>query len=363
MSNDESREIVPAAPHGGALVVGGNAGTLALATMSEQEFQARLLALKKGNERLAVIKRELMEVDVDYGIIPGTPKPTLYKPGAEKLGDFYQLRADFISERTIGDGVTTPTISYQTKCLLHLASLDGPVVATGHGSANSWEKKHRYRSGERACPECGALKTIIKGKDEYEKDARFKGGWLCFIKKGGCGAKFTASDARIVNQQLGEVENPDPWDLDNTLLKMSEKRAYVDGILRGTASSGLFTQDLEDMPEPERSRAADAADARAEQESREHARDKAERKGNSNGSTMGLPNYTMPDDPAEIVAWFDAAVEATADPGLKGSGLKTAAQDLARFVSHHQKQHAQALPKGFPLAVDSLADLARRANQ
>jgi len=36
-----------------------------------------------------------------------------------------------------------------------------------------------------------------------------------------------------------------------------------------------------------------------------------------------------------------------------------AAQDLARFAQHHQKVHADALPKGFPLAVDSVADLAR----
>jgi len=36
-----------------------------------------------------------------------------------------------------------------------------------------------------------------------------------------------------------------------------------------------------------------------------------------------------------------------------------AAQDLARFVQHQQKAHADALPKGFPLAIDSVADLAR----
>ncbi|WP_374565948.1 hypothetical protein [Ideonella sp.] len=36
-----------------------------------------------------------------------------------------------------------------------------------------------------------------------------------------------------------------------------------------------------------------------------------------------------------------------------------AAQDLARFAKHHQKEHAAALPKGFPLALDGVADLAR----
>lgn len=36
-----------------------------------------------------------------------------------------------------------------------------------------------------------------------------------------------------------------------------------------------------------------------------------------------------------------------------------AAHDLARFAQHHQKEHAAALPKGFPLAIDGVADLAR----
>jgi hypothetical protein len=35
-----------------------------------------------------------------------------------------------------------------------------------------------------ACPVCGVVGAIIKGKPEYG------GGWLCFQKKGGCGAKF-----------------------------------------------------------------------------------------------------------------------------------------------------------------------------
>ena len=35
-----------------------------------------------------------------------------------------------------------------------------------------------------------------------------------------------------------------------------------------------------------------------------------------------------------------------------------AAQDLARFVKHHQKVHADGLPKGFPLAIDKVSDLA-----
>ncbi len=37
---------------------------------------------------VAFVKAQ-MQKDIDYGVIPGTKKPTLLKPGAEKL-DFFQ---------------------------------------------------------------------------------------------------------------------------------------------------------------------------------------------------------------------------------------------------------------------------------
>lgn len=223
-----------------AAVPDQQAGTFALASMTDDEFVTRLASLKRGRDRIAQIQRELMDKDVDYGIIPGTPKPTLLKPGAEKLCDWYALRADFQPERVIGDGVTAPTLAYQTRCELHLGSLDGPVVAVGYGSANSWERKHRYRRAERACPECGVMGALNRSKREPE--------FYCWTKKGGCGKTFKLNDPKIIDQPLGDVENPDPWDLDTTLLKMAEKRAHVDATLRATAASGLFTQDVEDQP-------------------------------------------------------------------------------------------------------------------
>jgi len=128
------------------------------------------------------------------------------------------------------------------RCELHLEDLAGPVVAVGYGAASSWETKHRYRREERTCPECGNEGTVIKGKAEYG------GGWLCWTKKpGGCGAKFADDAPEIVGQVVENAQNPDPFDLENTIVKMAEKRAFVDVTLRATASSDLFTQDVEDM--------------------------------------------------------------------------------------------------------------------
>ena len=216
------------------------AGMLAMATMSEGEFETRLLALKRGQERIKRIKQELMEEDAHYGVIPGTKKPTLLKPGAEVLCSIYGLRPDFIPTLEVGDGLQAPTLRVTMRCELHLGDISGPVVAVGYGSANSWERKHRYRRGERACPACGVVGQIIKGKAEYG------GGWLCWKNKGGCGAKWPDGAAEIESQQVSDVPNPDPYDLENTLVKMAKKRAHIDAALTGTASSDLFTQDLEE---------------------------------------------------------------------------------------------------------------------
>lgn len=218
-------------------------GVTALAEMSDAEFDLRLEAMKKHSERIKKMQLAIMEEGVDYGVLPGINKPTLYKPGAEKLCEAYQLRSDFIHERLPGDGVTAPNVAYIVRCELHLGNIAGPVVGVGHGAANSWETKHRYRRGERICPSCGAIGTI--------KKSTFKPEWYCFEKKGGCNAKFALNDPAITQQVVGDVDNPDPWDLENTILKMAEKRAFVDVTLRATASSGIFTQDIDDDAPPQ----------------------------------------------------------------------------------------------------------------
>ncbi len=217
-------------------------GSYELANLPEEEFEQRLAGLKKSQERVRKIKASLMTNDVHYGVIPGTgDKPTLLKPGAELLCSVYGLRPDFEPAVTYGDGKTRPDVDVTMRCELHLGDLAGPVVAVGYGMANSWERKHRYRRGERTCPGCGVVGSVIKGKAEYG------GGWLCWAKKGGCGAKFDDDAEAIVSQAVGDVENADPHDLSNTLIKMAKKRAFLDATLTGTASSDVFTQDLEEQ--------------------------------------------------------------------------------------------------------------------
>jgi hypothetical protein len=238
-----SEAMVTSEGHAAQALTAMEGGVMTLALMDEADFAARLEILRRGQERVRQIQKELMEEDEDYGVIPGTKKPTLLKPGAEKLCMFYGLVPTFREEWIEGDGYSRPHLRVKVTCSLHRGHKKGPVVGSGAGASNSWEKKHRYRSAQKACPACGVVGAVIKGKEEYG------GGWLCWNKNGGCNAKFKDHDARITEQVVGQIENPDPFDTENTLLKMAMKRAQVDATLRTTATSGLFTQDLEDDPE------------------------------------------------------------------------------------------------------------------
>jgi hypothetical protein len=233
-----------------AVALRDQTGVMALAMMDDREFESRLIALKKGQDRVRRIQLELMigptkenPEGEDYGVIPGTKKPTLLKPGAEKLCQVYGLVPTFEEEWIAGDGETTPHLRVRVKCFLHRGSKDGPIVGEGAGAANSWERKHRYRAAQRQCPACGVEGTIKRSSFEKNGDK----GWYCHAKVGGCNASFHSKDPAIIEQQGGQVDNPDPYDVENTLLKMGTKRAQVDATLRATATSGLFTQDVEDQ--------------------------------------------------------------------------------------------------------------------
>jgi hypothetical protein len=222
------------------LATNGSAMAVRDAADLAPRFVISLDALKRQLQELEQFKREIMIEGEDYGVIPGTPKPTLFKPGAEKLTLVFGLAPTFVNVGKVEDW-EGGFFHYEEECRL-TSKRTGQVVASASGSANTKEAKHRYRKAERVCPLCKAA-TIIKGKEEYG------GGWLCWKKNGGCGVKFAAGDAEIETQQTGNIENPEPYDLVNTIKKMAQKRALVASVLIATGGSGVWTQDIgEDMP-------------------------------------------------------------------------------------------------------------------
>lgn len=197
-------------------------------------------AVERYNAVTEFVSRVLRK-DIDYGVIPGTEKRTLLKPGAEKLTTFFGLSTRFellerIEDWTGAEHGGEPFFYYLYRCRLMRGDV---AIAEGDASCNSRESKYRWREAQRTCPACGHA-AIIKGREEYG------GGWVCFKKKGGCGAKYPDGDQAIEGQQAGRVFNPDIADQVNTIQKMAQKRSLVGAVLLAVNASEFFTQDLED---------------------------------------------------------------------------------------------------------------------
>ena len=211
--------------------------------------------------KIQQVMAAVMQDGVHYGVIPGTErkdkdgrdisKKTLLKPGAEKLCLTFRLDPHFehVRERD-GHHLTV----YSTCVLYHITT--GRRVGAGNGSCSTRENKYAWRNSARTCPECGKP-AIIKGKAEYG------GGWVCFKKKDGCGAKFADDAAEIIDQPDGKIENPDVADQENTVIKMADKRALIAAVLISTGASDIFTQDIGDPEEESGSPAAKPAAAGA----------------------------------------------------------------------------------------------------
>ena len=158
------------------------------------------------------VMRSVMQDGQHYGKIPGAgDKPTLFKPGAEKIMATFRLAADpEVVDLSHGD-----IIHYRVKC--RLTTKNGVFFGAGLGECSSEEDKYKWRTAT--------------SDDEWEATPE------------------THRRIKYVrDRQIRQVRN-NPYDLANTILKMAKKRALVDAVLTSTAASDIFTQDIEDMPE------------------------------------------------------------------------------------------------------------------
>jgi len=153
-----------------------------------------------------------------YGTIPGTPKPTLYKPGAEKLMSTFHIGVDPREEIT--ELSTEDEIRYRV-AVKGFSQATGNLLGVGIGECSSNEEKYKWRK-----PVCD------EEFDETSTD-RKRIAW----KKGEKGP-YQQKQVRM-----------NPIDVANTILKMAKKRALIDMTLTVTAASDIFDQDLEDLPE------------------------------------------------------------------------------------------------------------------
>ncbi len=166
--------------------------------------------------RIQEVMKAVMQSGQHYGVVPGCgTKPTLLKPGAEKLMATFRLAV----EPEVQDMSDEHARRYRVVAKV-TAQSTGVFLGAGVGECSSDEEKYAWR--EAVC------KEEWDETDPVERRNKWKKGNPPYV--------------------LHQIKT-NPADLANTILKMAKKRALIDAILTVTGASDIFTQDIEDLPE------------------------------------------------------------------------------------------------------------------
>lgn len=156
------------------------------------------------------VMRAVMKSGVHFGEIPGTDKPSLFQPGADKLCMTFRIAPEF----DIEDLSTADFVRYRVTCR-GVHQLSGVTLGSCVGEASSNEEKYKWR----------------RAVTDEEFDAT-----PAAFRRVKYGKKWNTKQVRT-----------EPADVANTVLKMAEKRAKIGMVLNVTAASDMFGQDLEDL--------------------------------------------------------------------------------------------------------------------
>lgn len=198
-----------------------SAGIMAVET---NQFSA--IEIRQRVNLVQEVMRSIMKSDTHYGVIPGTKKPSLYKPGAEVLCVTFRIADKYEVEDLTIDGMAR----YRVRCIgIHQVS--DTVLGEGLGECSSHEEKYKWR---------GAICS-----EEFDLTPEN-------LRR----LKFSKWNNKIEKKQQIRTESADQA---NTILKMACKRAKIAMTLNVTGASDIFTQDIEDIPEELRSAAGDGS--------------------------------------------------------------------------------------------------------
>lgn len=210
-------------------------------------------------DKIRDVQRRAMDRDIDFGVIPGTErkdkdgkdisKPTLLKPGAEKLCVLFNLDAQFTGDgnseqiivEQLPDGTKIRHMIVKRYCTIY-SQVSGARLGGASAVCSTLESKYAYRQGSRLCPKC-SKPTIIKPKAREGKPEQ----WWCNKYKDGCGENFEINDPKITGQQVGRIANVDVADQYNTVIRIGEKRSLVAAVRQVTGASAIFDEESPDI--------------------------------------------------------------------------------------------------------------------
>lgn len=235
----------------------------------EEEPVLTLVELRAKVNLVAQVMRDVMKEGVHYGTIPGTPKPSLYKPGAEKLSMTFGIA---VTTEIIEDRVEKDEVTYFVKATA-TSQHTGRFLGAKLGVCSTEEEKYRWRKP-------------IGGEFAETPEDRRRLKW----KKGSGTSTFQEPQVR---QDVGSVRN--------TILQMADKRATVAVIRQVTAASDIFTQDVEDIPEEAREAATENGQEPMKQPQRSSAQAAAPAQGAP--AAAQAPIETEAADPNSPMPW------------------------------------------------------------
>jgi hypothetical protein len=221
-------------------------------------------------QMIHALMKGTMTPGVDHGVIPGTGgKPTLLKPGAEKVALMFRLAPKMETLKTFApDGHLTVS----TTC--NVLGPDGNFLGSAEAICSTRESKYAYRKSQRKCPACGK-ENIRRSKNPPRDNPSAEPGWYCWKNTGGCGTNFHYDDEAITSQTEGQVPNLDLADSYNTVIRMAEKRAYIAAIRLVTGCSGIFDEENPQRQKQPEHQARPAPRQAPKQEQREPVMDPA----------------------------------------------------------------------------------------
>jgi hypothetical protein len=172
---------------------------------------AKPAALVEAHKEVSALITSALEKDRDYGTVPGTNKPTLLKPGAERLALAFGAVPKYaiIEQEREHDRVVPWT--KQKKVWANKFKGDREFTL----QAESGESLGLYRYVVRC--------TLIQRETD--------------IVLGEGIASCSTLESKYIDR---------PRDCENTTLKMAQKRAFVAAVLNAFALSDRFTQDMEE---------------------------------------------------------------------------------------------------------------------
>ena len=172
----------------------------------------------KGNVGLIQqVMKAVMKKDVHYGVIPGCKKPSLLKPGSEKILSTFRLACE-----PIVDDLSTEDC-FRYRVTTRLTNMEtGNFVGSGIGECSSDEDKYKWR------------KAICEAEWEETDELRRREKW---VKAWDDKPEYKVKQVRA-----------NAADIANTILKMAKKRSQIDATLTATAASDIFDQDIQDLP-------------------------------------------------------------------------------------------------------------------